>query len=207
VSGGERFWTSRIRWRLRGATLWPVFVVATLLDGLILDLLPPVATTGLNYLEGVLIATFGNLFLVGVLAPFLTKRLARRRQVAPAGGSTQMVEVEVLRDRVGTALLFAGVLGCVASGLANVRVINSETDATQEAAEAIGALVARGGSEELKRNNEAANTLRLGEGFFRICIPHDDRERFFCWFVDTKEDPAKVDRDPSVEPNTVIRSR
>jgi len=46
-----------------------------------------VATTGLNYLEGVLIATFGNLFLVGALAPFLTRRLARRSQAVPAAAA------------------------------------------------------------------------------------------------------------------------
>ena len=209
VSRDERFWASRLRWRLRGATQWPAFVALTLVDGLVLDLLPPVATTGLNYLEGVLLATFGNLFLVGALGPFLAKRLARRGQAAPAGGPPPAqpdAGVEVLHDRVSTALLGAGLIACLASGLANRPVIVSETEATEENARAVRDFVLHTGDDELKRNIETANTIRLGEGFFRTCIARDDRDRFLCLFVDTDKDPTEVKRDPSAEPNTVIRS-
>jgi len=204
VSRGERFWTSRIRWRLRGATVWPAFVATTLLDGLILDLLPPVATTGLNYLEGVLIATFGNLFLVGALAPFLTKRLAQRRQVAPVGGETPVVEVELLRDRVGTALLVAGIAACLAAGLGNRQLIVAKEKDEQEAAQALNDYVNHSGDEELIRNNETANGVDFGEGLFRICIAGDDRERYYCFFVDTKKQPTEVRRDPSAVPNSLV---
>jgi hypothetical protein len=204
---GERFWTSRIRWRLRGASVWPVFVITTLLDGLILDMLPPVATTGLNYLEGVLIATFGNLFLVGALAPFLTKRLAQRRQVGPAGGAVPEVEVELLRDRVGSALLAAGVVASLASGLANRPLIVSETEASEQNARVVQDFVNRSGDEELRRNIETANTIRLGEGYFRTCIARDDRDRFVCLLVDTEREPVDVRRDPSAVPNNLVRGR
>jgi len=204
VSGRERFWTSRIRWRLRGATFWPAFVVTTLLDGLILDLLPPVATAGLNYVEGVLIATFGNLFLVGALAPFLTKRLARHGRVAPAEGAAGAVEVELLRDRVGTALLAAGVVASLASGLANRPLIVSETEASEKNARVVQDYVNHAGDEELRRNIETANTIRLGEGYFRTCIARDDRNRFVCLLVDTEKEPAGVRRDPSGVPNSLV---
>jgi len=204
VSGRERFWTSRIRWRLRGATVWPAFVLTTLLDGLILDLLPPVATAGLNYVEGVLIATFGNLFLVGALAPFLTKRLARRRLPAPAAGPATAVEVELLRDRVGTALLAAGVVASLASGLANRPLIVSETEASEKNARVVQDYVNHAGDEELRRNIETANTIRLGEGYFRTCIARDDRNRFVCLLVDTEKEPAGVRRDPSGVPNSLV---
>ena len=207
MSSGEHFWARRMRWRLRGATVWPAFVVATLLDGLILDLLPPVATTGLNYLEGVLIATFGNLFLVGALAPFLSKRLAQRRQVAPAGGSPPVIEAELLRDRVGTALLAAGVVASLASGLANRPLIVSETEASEENAEVVRDYVNHSGDEELRRNIETANTIRLGEGYFRTCIARDDRSRFVCLLVDTEKEPVAVKRDPSAVPNSLVGGR
>ena len=39
----ERFWTHRLRWRLRGASwLWPAFFIAVVVDALILHYLPPV---------------------------------------------------------------------------------------------------------------------------------------------------------------------
>jgi hypothetical protein len=210
VTPGERFWTSRLRWRLRGATQWPAFVVLTIVDGIVLDLLPPVATTGLNLIEGVLIATFANLFLVGAVAPWLARRLADRRAAALATAGApppSQVERDVLQDRTATVLLFVGLLAVIVSGLANRPVIVSETEATERNAEALSRYVARSGDEELVRNRDTANTIRLGEGYFRNCIARDDRERYFCVFVDTREDPPEVVVDDSAEPNTVYRGR
>jgi hypothetical protein len=85
-------------------------------------------------------------------------------------------------------------------------VIVSETEATEENARAVRDYVLHTGSEELRRNIDTANTIRLGEGFFRTCIARDDRNRFLCLFVDTEKEPTEVRRDPSAEPNTVIRS-
>ncbi len=202
---GERFWTSRLRWRLRGATQWPAFVACTLIEALVLDRLPPVGTEGpnpLNPVSGLLIATFANLVLIGALAPFLAKRLAARARVAPSGVSE--AEREVTRDRIATVLLGVGVLACLVAGLANRPVIVSETRATEEAAVAVRDFVRHTGDGELTRNLETANTARLGEGFFRTCIARDDRRRFFCLFIDTEETPAKITRDPSAEPNSVV---
>jgi hypothetical protein len=210
VTPGERFWASRLRWRLRGATQWPAFVVLTIVDGLVLDALPPVSTTGLNFIEGVLIATFANLFLVGAVAPWLARRLAARRTVvleaAGAAGPSE-AERDVLQDRTATALLVAGLAAVIVSGLANRPVVVSETDATQANAEALTRYVERSGNPELVRNRETANTIRLGEGYFRNCIARDDRERFFCVFIDTRKDPPKVVEDQSAEPNTIYRGR
>lgn len=170
---------------------------------------------------GVLIATFANLFLVGAVAPFFTSRLVRRRdeqtvEVAerapsaagagpPPGSSTPpQVKREVLQDRVGTGLLVAGLVAVVVSGLANRPVTVSETEATEEVGRQLRAYVERSGSEELGRNLETANTRRLAEGYFRVCIARDDRRRHFCLFVDTTEDPTEVTKDPSAESNAVF---
>jgi hypothetical protein len=210
VSPGERFWTSRLRWRLHGATQWPAFVVLTVVDGAVLDQLPPVSTTGLNLIEGVLIATFANLFLVGAVAPWLARRLADRRgAVLAAAGAPPPAQAdrEVLQDRTATALLLAGLVAVIVSGLANRPLIVSETDATEANAKALSRFVERSGDEELVRNRDTANTIRLGEGYFRNCIARDDRERYFCVFVDTRKDPPQVVVDDSAEPNTVYRGR
>lgn len=212
MGSGERFWWSRLRWRLRGATQWPAFVVLTLVDGVVLHLLPPVSTIGLNLIEGVLLATFGNLFLLGAAAPFLAKRLGRRREAALAAAAASRgatappaeAEREVLRDRVATALLAAGLLACLAAGLGNRPVIVSETEATEEVGRTVREFVTHARSEELRRNLEAADTIRLSEGYFRTCIPRDDRGRFLCLFVDTGKEPTQIRRDPSAEPNSAI---
>jgi len=208
----ERFWTSRLRWRLRGAMQWPAFVALTLADAVVIDLLPPISTTGvdagLNFVEGLLIATFGNLFLIGAAAPFLTRRLlARRVAVADATGAAEpsAAEGDVLRDRVATALLAIGLGATLAAGLANRPVIVSETEATEEAGRAVLEYVERSGNDELRRNVETANIKRLGSDYFRVCVARDDRRRFFCLFIDTAPDPPKVTRDPSGESNSVYR--
>ena len=203
----ERFWRSRLMWRLRGGLQWPAFVLFTLLDAVVLWQLPPLATRDLNPFDGVFMAIFGNLILLGVAAPFLTKRMMRRRQVpAPAGPTVPPPEVEreVLQDRVAAALLAAGLVACVVSGLANRPVIVSETRETEEVGRELRAYVQRSGNPELRRNLEAANTIRLGEGYFRACLPRDDRRRYVCILVNTNTDPVKVKRDPSSSSNAEI---
>ena len=72
----ERFWPSRLRWRLRGAMQWPAFVLFTLLDAVVIAELPPSVIKEPNLIVGLLAATFGNLVLIGAVAPFLARRLA-----------------------------------------------------------------------------------------------------------------------------------
>jgi len=207
VSSSERFWARRLRWRLRGATQWPAFAAATLAGALILDLMPPISTAdgiGLNFVEGLLIATFGNLILVGAVAPWIARRLADRRaaELAAAGGPPLGdAERDVLRDRTATVLLGLGVLATVIAGLAHRPVIVSETEATEAAGRAVLDYVRASGDDELIRNVETANLAKHGEDYFRVCVARDDRDRFFCMWVDTSVDPPKVVRDRSVLPN------
>ena len=193
MSSEERFWASRLRWRLRGAMQWPAFVLFTLLDGVVIAELPPAVIKEPNLIVGVLAATFGNLVLIGAVAPFLARRLAERE--------ADQTGREILQDRVATVLLAVGLLACLVSGLANRPVIVSETEDTEEVGRQLRAYVERSGSEELRRNLETANTIRLSEGYFRVCIARDERRRYFCLFVDTAKDPTQVRRDPSAQPN------
>jgi len=194
VSSDDRFWAARMRWRLRGALQWPAFVLFTLLDGIVIAELPPSVIEEPNLIVGVLAATFGNLVLIGAVAPFLARRLARRDDL----GTT---ERELLQDRIATIALAIGLAACLVSGLANRPVIVSETEATEEVGRELKAYVERSESEELRRNLETASTIRLSEGFFRTCIARDDRRRYFCLFIDTDKEPTEVRRDPSAEPN------
>ena len=193
MSSEERFWASRLRWRLRGAMQWPAFVLFTLLDAVVIAELPPSVIKEPNLIVGVLAATFGNLVLIGAVAPFLARRLAQREP-------DQTVR-EVLQDRVATVLLAVGLLACLVSGLANRPVIVSETEATEEVGRQLRAYVERSDNAELRRNLETANTIRLSDGYFRVCIARDDRRRNFCLFIDTDKDPTEVRRDPSAQPN------
>ena len=193
MSSEERFWASRLRWRLRGAMQWPAFVLFTLLDAVVISELPPSVVREPNLIVGLLAATFGNLVLIGAVAPFLARRLAQRE--------SDQTGREILQDRTAAVLMAVGLLACLVSGLANRPVIVSETEDTEEVGRQLRAYVQRSDSEELRRNLETANTIRLSDGYFRVCIARDDRRRNVCLFVDTDKDPTEVRRDPSSQPN------
>jgi hypothetical protein len=201
VEPEQRFWPARVRWRLRGAWMWPSFVVITLLDGILLHELPPIRE-GVGLIPGVLLATFGNLVLIGALGPWLARRLWNRRPAVepPAPPKAQL---EVLSDRIGTGLLVASVFGVLAAGLAARPTVIAETDQRERAAEELLRFVGAHGDDELRRNLEASDTARLGEGYFRSCIPDDERERWTCYFLDATGRDTTIVRDPSAKPNEI----
>jgi len=203
VDREERFWPARVRWRLRGAWMWPTFVVITLLDGLIMWRLPPVGG-GVDLIPAILISTFGNLAIIAVLAPWLARRTWKRRPAAEPGAPPR-AQLEVLIDRFGTGLLLATVVGVVAAGLAARPTVVSETKESERNARAFRSFILRRGDDELIRNLETANTIELGDAFFRTCVARDDRERYFCTLIDASKDPPDIDVDPSAEPNSVYR--
>ena len=78
--------------------------------------LPPIGT-GVDPVPAILIATFGNLVLIGAVAPWLARRIWKRRPAAEPGAPPR-AQLEVLTDRIGTGLLLATVVGVIAAGLA-----------------------------------------------------------------------------------------
>lgn len=181
--------------------MWPTFIAITLLDGLILHLLPPIGT-GVDLIPAILIATFGNLILIGAVAPWLARRIWKRRP-ATEPGAPPRAQLEVLTDRIGTGLLLATVAGVVAAGLAAKPLVVVETEARERAAEQLQRHVTARGTSELQRNLDASDTRRLADGYFRSCIPHDDREGWTCFFVDTRKRQTEVIEDPSAIPNPI----
>jgi hypothetical protein len=197
--GEERFWPTRIRWRLRGAWMWPAFVAITLLDGFLLHELPPVRE-GIGLIPGILLATFGNLVLIGAVGPWLARRMWKRRPAAEPG-TPPKAQLEVLSDRIGTGLLVASVFGILAAGLAARPTVVVETEQRERGAKLLESYVNAHGGDELRRNLEASDTRRYADGYYRSCIPHDDRESRTCFIIDVRTEPGTIERDPSQVPN------
>jgi hypothetical protein len=203
VNAEQRFWPARLRWRLRGATMWPAFAVITLINGVLLHELPPIGT-GIDLIPALLLATFGNIVLVGLIAPWLARRTVTGRPSQP-GDAPPQARFEVLVDRIGTGLLLVSVVGVVAAGLAAKPEVISETNATEANAKTIRDYVLHSGDAELVRNLETANTIRLADGYFRTCIARDHRGLFYCFFVDTNRSPPKLVKDGSAQSNQTYR--
>jgi hypothetical protein len=203
MSSQERFWPRRLRWRIRGAWQWPVFAVLTVVDGVIIHLLSPTGGR-VDVFLGVIIASFGNLLLVGLAAPWLARRLVERQRASAAATGVGGAPEEVVHDRTGTALLCAGTIALAVAGLGLQPVVVSETEDTEENAQVVRAYVEAHASEEVNRNIDTANTIRLGSGFFRTCVALDDRTQAYCLFVDVNEDPPSIREDPNPAPNGAL---
>jgi hypothetical protein len=196
----EVFWARRLRWRLRGALMWPAFAIFTIGDGLLLHFLPP-NRTGVRLVPAIIIASFANLFLIGVVSNWIARRLVARERRVHLHERRDPLPPEVILDRTATILLSLGAIGLFAAGLGNRPVIVSETNATHEAAVRAQNFVQAHGTLEAKANLQDANTRRLANGYFRVCVNLNNRAKAFCMFVDTNRNT--VVRDPDSRPNPV----
>jgi hypothetical protein len=200
VQHSEQLWARRMRWRLRGAWQWPAYALLTLLDAVILHELPPVRE-GIDFVPALIVSSFGNLFLMGAVAPWLGKRLAEREHAAGGNGIPLAVRAEVLKDRTAAVLLAIATAGLLVAGLGNQPAVVAETEDVEDAIGLLERYVAANAPHEIQRNLEIVNTDRLEEGFFRMCINYDERDRAWCVFVNVKDEPPTVVRDPSEVPN------
>ena len=200
VQHSEQLWARRMRWRLRGAWQWPAYALLTLLDAVILHELPPVRE-GVDFIPALIVSSFANLFLMGAVAPWLGRRLAERQHAGAGNGVPLSVRTEVMKDRTAAVLLVLATAGLLVAGLGNRPAVVAETEDLESAAGLLQDYVADNAPPEIQRNIEIVNTARLDEGYFRMCINYDERDRAWCVFVDVDEEPPTVVRDPSEEPN------
>jgi hypothetical protein len=201
VATGEQFWARRLRWRLIGAWRWPLFFVCTLADAVIVQELPPTGTRAL-FFAALFIASFGNLFLIGAVAPWLARRIAARQGTPPAPSFPPANHFEILVDKVASITLVVATVGLLAAGLGNRKVVVAETDRLGRAAETVKAYVDAHAPPEIKRNIDTLNTHPTQEdGFFRMCVAYDERTKAYCMFVDAKPKTPTVIPDHDSRPN------
>jgi hypothetical protein len=207
VSTAGSFWARRLRWRLIGAWRWPLFLVLTVADAVIVHLLPPNGTRAL-FVPWLVICGFANLFLIGAVAPWLARRIvARQGQPAPAATFPPANHLELLTDRIAAIALGIATVGLVIAGAGNHKVVVAATDRLAHGGEAARAYAIAHGPSDIKRNAREANINSHEleqDGLFRMCIPYDDPRRAFCMFVDAARNPPTVKPDGDSRPNGLL---
>ena len=188
-------WATRLRWRLRGASQWPAFVLFTTLEGILLNELPLSGDGPGGLIPGVLLAGFGNLFLIAVIAP-LGGRFVR--------GRVPDLPKPIATDFAGTAIVAAGFLAVLAGGMLHRPAVREERADRLAQFAAVRAYV-ESQAPERREYLAAAETIRLSEDLFRTCVPGPDPRRPLCLFVETDQHPAGVTRDPDLTPNSSYR--
>jgi hypothetical protein len=197
-----------MRWRLLGAWRWPLFLAVTVLDALVVVWLPPTGARAL-FVPALVICSFANLFLIGAVAPWLARRTVARQGMAKPPSSTfpPANHVELLTDRIASAVLVLGLLGLVVAGLGNHKVVVAATDRLARGGEAAREFAVIHGPADVRRNARAAdiNSHELQQdGLFRMCIPYDDPTRAYCMYVDASRKPPTVRLDHDSRPNGAV---
>jgi hypothetical protein len=191
----ERVWWTRLRWRLRGATMWPAFGLALVVDAVLLHLLPIAGDTGPGLFPALLLAGFFNLVVVAVGAPLAGRWLRRRRPALPR---------VVADDRAGTALLGALTVALLAIGLAHRPAVQAEERDFHRQAQSARRFALREADRGFRANLGRMDTVKQGPDLYRTCVPGPDPRRSFCMIVTTDQEPPGVTRDPDQRPNATV---
>jgi hypothetical protein len=191
----QSVWLTRMRWRMRGAWLWPMFIVLTLVEGAALQLLPIAGDGPGGVLPGVLLAGFANLIVVAAATPLAGSRLRRRRPDLPR---------PVAENYAGTALLLLVAACLVGAGLIHrPAVVAAEDDLRAQAAAVHDYVIAQ--QPRYAPGIALADPMRLEQDLYRTCVPGPDPKRWLCLYVNTRQRPAGVTLDGDRTPNSALR--
>src|SRR5256885_1660854 len=157
----ESTWVSRLRWRMRGAWMWPAFAALTVFDGLVLNA-RPIAGDHIGVVEGLLLGCLFNLVAVAVVAPMVGAVVRRRwRPDLPR---------TIAHDYAGTALLVAVSAGLVLAGFAHHPEVRERRADLHAQAVAVREYVLLQAPSYARRLTQAT-TLRLEAELYRTCVP------------------------------------
>jgi hypothetical protein len=195
MEGVERVWHRRLRWRLRGAWQWPAFMALTVVDALLLVLLPPYDGAPENLFPGVLLAGFANLLAIALLAPALGRLLRRRRPDLPRF---------IASNYAGAAAVASITVLLLAGGLAHRSAVQAEKGREQAVAAAMHAYVMQQ-APQYRGSLGAIDEIRLDDDYYRACVPGDDARHWFCLFVSTDQHPPGITRDTEEVSNRSYR--
>ena len=193
----EPLWRSRVRWRLKGALLWPAFWLLTLLDAVLLGRLPIAGDDGTAFVPALLLSGFFNLVALAVVAPVAGLALRRRRRDLPR---------VIAFDRAGTALLLCVTGALVVGGLIHRDDLRERRHDLAVQRLAAVEYMREQAPPEYRRNLPATSTIRMEEDLYRTCTPGDDPDRWFCVYVATDTSPPGITEDDNRESNDSLRA-
>ena len=194
----EPLWRSRLRWRLKGALLWPAFAVLTVVDAVMLGRLPIAGDKGTGFIPGLILAGFFNLLAVGVVGPLIAYWLRRRRRLA--------LPRIIAEDYTGTVLLGLVTVGFLVGGLLHRgQLKEAQHDLIVQQASARD-FIRTQAPAQFRGQADQSTSIKLQEDYFRTCAPGDDPKRWFCVFVNTEVSPPGITVDESREPNASFQA-
>lgn len=169
----------RFRWRLRGAWMWPTFIVLTVVDGLLIHWRPVAGDHG-SLVGGWLIGVFASLIAMILLSPLLSHAIRRIRSDMPK---------VVSRDYAGTITTVAVTLTILALGLAHHGVTVADAAALQDASARAEAYIGEHAPARFRQDLTHLDAYELEPPrIYRICAAADTSTNggvsWYCVVVD-----------------------
>jgi hypothetical protein len=191
----DRGWLHRLRWRRRGAWLWPVFVAAVAVEAALGHFRPPAGDT-----ESIAAAAIAGLAL-NLLAVLLLSR--------PLGALIRRVRPDlpavVARNYAGTSVVLAVTVALLTAGLVHHATVVANQNAMRDATVRAQAWIGDRAPAEFRRNVRLSNTFAIQPGsLYRTCVPGAHDIHSYCVIVNTQLPfPRSVTFDGH-EPNSVF---
>lgn len=191
----EAAWLARMRWRRRGAWLWPTFVVTTVLDGVLLHALPAAGTTQ-TLVGGILAGMVFNVLAVLLLSRPLGAVVRRARPDMP---------VSVARNYGGTFAVLLVSAAMLAVGVAHHSTLVAQQRTLDDAIMRAEAYIGDRAPAEFRVNVTHTNTYTIQPGaVYRTCVPNRAGTRTYCVIVKTNLPLAQSVVPAGYEPNSVL---
>jgi hypothetical protein len=187
-------WLVRLRWRRRGAWLWPAFVVMTVADGVIWHVWPPSGDRQ-SIVPGMLVGLMLNLLAVLFLSRPGGALLRRRRPDLPS---------VVARNYAGTSGVIAVSAAVLAAGALHHATIVSNQSAMQDATARAQAWIGDRAPDAFRRHLDRLDTFAIEPGsIYRTCAASGDG-RSYCVIVRVHMPFDRSVRFDGYEPNSVF---
>jgi hypothetical protein len=184
----------RLRWRLRGAWLWPSFVVLTLADGAIVHSLPLAGDS----------ASLVGAWLLGVVLSLLGVVLLAR----PVGLVVRRLRPDmpksVARNYAGALVTLAITLALLAGGLVHRHVVNADLAAGEEAVARAEAYIGDHAPAEFQHDLTHLNTYEVPPDIYRICATNPTRTTSYCVVVKLHQPFGRSVHPAGAEPNSLL---
>jgi hypothetical protein len=168
-----RGWLTRIRWRRRGAWLWPLFIALTIADAVIGHALPPQGETQ-SLVAAALLACVLNLIAVVLCTRPAGAALRRFRPDLPR---------VVARDYAGRGLIVAVAVALAMAGLLHHPTIIAHQRVMRDAIGRAQAWIGDRAPAEFRRNVQFVNAFMIDTGIYRICVPSAVGTGSYCVIV------------------------
>lgn len=167
-------WLARLRWRQRGAWLWPTFVAATAFDGVMGHALPQAGETQ-TVAAGLIMALVLNVLAVLLLSRPLGAALRRLRGDLP---------VLVARNYGGACAVIAMTAVLLGAGLLHRPTVIAHRQALQDAISRAEAFIGDRAPAPFRENVTHLDTYTIQPGsLYRTCVASLDATRTYCVYV------------------------